>query len=149
MPQYKVAVEKSRYAKIKDIVQSVARAQEVYYLANGKYAVRFDELDVNTPDGWTQGDRTSEELEEREWDWGTCEVRKDTALCRVGLSDKGTLTVVYLQYYLHISGSLKGVTRCFAYSTDLNSVANKVCQQDTQLSEPTGGGSGYKYWNYR
>ena len=64
MPQYKVAVEKSRYAKIKDIVQSVARAQEVYYLANGKYAVRFDELDVNTPDGWTQGDRTSEELEQ-------------------------------------------------------------------------------------
>ena len=150
LPQYKVAVEKSRYAKIKDIVQSIAHAQEVYYLANGKYSVRFDELDVNTPGGWTQGDRTTETLEEREWDWGTCDLQTTSVICRVGRNDKGTKTLAYQQYYLHTSSSLKGKARCAAYSPDLNSVVNKVCKQETGLSEPSGGNNTtYKIWDYQ
>lgn len=47
LPQYQYAVEKSRAAEALSILQTIAQAQETYYLANGKYASSFDELDID------------------------------------------------------------------------------------------------------
>ena len=41
LPQYQVAVAKSRLAKIKPVVQALVEAEEVYYLANGAYTYKF------------------------------------------------------------------------------------------------------------
>ena len=49
VPQYKVAVWKSHYIQAKTLAQSIAAAEEVYYLANGKYTPNFGELDVEIP----------------------------------------------------------------------------------------------------
>ena len=49
LPQYKKAVVKSRNAEMKQLVKAIADAERVYYLANGKYAVDFKELDVDVP----------------------------------------------------------------------------------------------------
>ena len=49
LPQYQKAVWKSRNAELKQIVKAVAAAEEVYYLANGKYAADFNELDIDLP----------------------------------------------------------------------------------------------------
>ena len=46
LPQYQVAVDKARYAEIRTIVDSLARAEEVYYLANGDYTKKLDDLDI-------------------------------------------------------------------------------------------------------
>ena len=51
LPQYQKAVEKSKAVQALTLLQSIARAQEAYYLANGQYAEHFDELDVEIP--WT------------------------------------------------------------------------------------------------
>lgn len=51
LPQYRVAVAKSRYAAGMAVVDAVYRAQQVYYMANGKYAPQFEDLDVSLPAG--------------------------------------------------------------------------------------------------
>ena len=47
LPQYQYAVEKSRTAEALAVLKTIAQAQETYYLANGKYATSFDELDID------------------------------------------------------------------------------------------------------
>ncbi|WP_428049944.1 type IV pilin protein [Candidatus Avelusimicrobium caledoniensis] len=49
LPQYQKAVWKSRNAQLKTLAQSVAQAEQAYYLANGRYAFNFDELDIDLP----------------------------------------------------------------------------------------------------
>ncbi len=47
LPQYKIAVEKSRMMNLFAAGKAVKAAQETYYLANGRYAKYWDELDVD------------------------------------------------------------------------------------------------------
>ncbi len=53
VPQYKMAVAKARYANLKVLAESIAQAEERYYLANGVYTTDFDELDIDPPGGDT------------------------------------------------------------------------------------------------
>ncbi len=46
LPQYKKAVEKSRAMEAVTAVKAIKDAQEVYYMANGRYAAALDELDI-------------------------------------------------------------------------------------------------------
>ncbi len=55
LPQYSHAVLKSRYMQAVILMENIYRAQEAYYLANGKYAMDFDSLDVTLPQNWTNG----------------------------------------------------------------------------------------------
>ena len=52
LPQYQKAVEKSRAAQALTLLKSLAQAQHTYYLANGEYAKKFNQLDVELTD-WT------------------------------------------------------------------------------------------------
>ncbi len=47
LPQYKLAVAKSRLANIKTLFSQIKQAQEAYYIANGSYALYAEELDVD------------------------------------------------------------------------------------------------------
>lgn len=49
LPQYELAVYKSRFAKIQPLVNSLVSAQEIYYMANGQYAKDLAELDIDYP----------------------------------------------------------------------------------------------------
>ena len=49
LPQYKMAVTKSRVATILPLLKNIADAQEVYYLTNQTYAEDLDELDIELP----------------------------------------------------------------------------------------------------
>ncbi len=58
LPQYRIAVAKARLMSMLPIVRSLADAQDRYYLANGKYAEKLDELDITLPSGGTVSDFT-------------------------------------------------------------------------------------------
>lgn len=47
LPQYQKAVWKSRAAAMLPNLRALATAQEAYFMANGAYATRYDELDVS------------------------------------------------------------------------------------------------------
>ncbi|MBO5910988.1 MAG: prepilin-type N-terminal cleavage/methylation domain-containing protein [Elusimicrobiaceae bacterium] len=49
VPQYQKAVWRSKNVQLKTLVSNVAKAQQTYYLANGKYATNLNELDVDVP----------------------------------------------------------------------------------------------------
>ena len=49
LPQYKLAVTKSRVATILPTLKAIAQANAVYYLANGVYSPNVHNLDVSIP----------------------------------------------------------------------------------------------------
>lgn len=51
LPQYEKAVVKARLAEVFVLAGSFREAQKMYYLANGAYALTFDDLGLTLPDG--------------------------------------------------------------------------------------------------
>ncbi len=49
IPQYQKAVYRARNTKLKNYVTAIATAQQSYYLANGKFAADFKDLDIDLP----------------------------------------------------------------------------------------------------
>ena len=49
LPQYQYAVDKARYTQLIAWVESLYKAEQVFYEANGYYTVDFNELDVDLP----------------------------------------------------------------------------------------------------
>ncbi len=54
LPQYQVAVAKSRMSQLLALADAVRKAEEVYYLANGRYTQNWEELDIGIS-GTVQG----------------------------------------------------------------------------------------------
>ena len=46
-PQYQTAVDKAKFINYITVAYGIKRAQEVYYMANGSYAINLQDLDVN------------------------------------------------------------------------------------------------------
>ena len=51
LPQYQMVVLKSKYTTLMNVAKAVKEAQERYYMANGRYAESFSDLDVDIPGG--------------------------------------------------------------------------------------------------
>ncbi len=49
LPQYQLAVAKSRAAEAVSILKAITDAQEVYYMANGEYTNNLEDLDIDVP----------------------------------------------------------------------------------------------------
>jgi len=47
LPQYTLAVEKAHMSEAVSLLRSLMTAQKAYYLANGRYAENFDDLDIS------------------------------------------------------------------------------------------------------
>ncbi len=72
LPQYRKATEKANVAPILSILKSLYQAQESYYLANGVYAERFDQLDIdfpwqNTSEYWNFSKNVKDKKEYGQW----------------------------------------------------------------------------------
>jgi len=63
LPQYKIAVEKTRITPYIQHVQEIVKAEQVYYMANGRYTPNLSELDIDlTKICTTNGGTCSNEL---------------------------------------------------------------------------------------
>ncbi len=101
LPQYKKAVEKAKAAQAITMLKSVVNAQRRYFLANGKYAESFAELDITIPwTGHTLFHRNiSETLSNN--DWAVQMVGGDSGSVRVGRLTgpyRGTGFYVFFNY---------------------------------------------------
>ena len=112
LPQYRVAVEKARMVESMTILKNVQEAQERYYLANGNYAAKFEELDIDIPGSFEADNRVklSDGLQ--------VVVDFNNTYTK---NESNTNSLVF--FYVH---TLSGVRQCYAKQND--TVANQVCK---------------------
>ena len=127
LPQYQKAVMKSRYATLKNLTNSIAQAQEIYYLANGQYATDFEELSIDLP----AGKLNSSTATSYQYDWGWCTLWGSAVGCYNSLAG-----MRYQIYYQQASGEQKGRRYCISDVTDAKDVRNLICKSET--GKPSG-----------
>ncbi len=144
VPQYQKAVYKSRYATLKNLVKSIAVAQEVYYLANGQYATSFEDLDIDMPGGQLD---TSDDTHAR-YSWGYCYFQTDPI--KQGACKNEDIGMEYQQRFSHDYNFPNNRT-CAAFTENINDIRIQICQAETGRgsTENTGGGSSAGYFTYR
>lgn len=116
LPQYRLAVAKSRLAGLVSLGRSLQNSQRLYYLANGHFTTKFDELDV------------------------TCEALEDRAhICVMPSGVRVQISGHYIQasdarvpgvlLFFYIMGGDDGFhATCNAYDGNDSAFANKVCK---------------------
>ena len=102
LPQYRKAVAKAELAQILDITKSVKQAQERYYLANDKYAVGLEGLDID--------------------------INNQNVTCYGGTGDGGFIYCYNNKFALWSYISTK-FTECAAKSNDPNSPLVNACKE--------------------
>ncbi len=139
VPQYQFAVLKSRFVQAKIMVSTLARAQEVYYLANGEYAPHISQLDIDIPAS-EQEEALADTSNTRYFSWGSCWVAAGDEYGERVACDLNEGVALY-KYLEHGNSSYKGKFICRGLNTDLNSLQNKLCKQESGLSAPSSSSS--------
>ncbi len=143
LPQYRMAVAKTRYSELMIFANNIAKAQELYYLANGKYAEKFEDLDISSEIIRPGGELGFTETRGNCYLYvnnedTTTRYYKNRVNCRSDVTRSGTVNLhqIYLQH-----SDFPGQHACIGYNTDLNSMANKLCKNLTNNSTPVTLGS--------
>jgi len=133
LPQYQKAVWKTRYTQAKTIAHSIAKAEEIFYLANNQYTSDISELDVSLPpykEQTNSGTNTT-----YTYDWGNCSLNKGLSNAQVGcrLFQNSSL---FLGYIIYLDHSDKAAIYCKSYG---GAVAEAVCKSETGKTEHVDG----------
>ena len=154
LPQYQVAVWKARLTQAKTVAKSIADAEEVYYMANGKYTRFFNELDIEIPgqigNAWCNDDYC-----QATFSWGKCSITADsTGRGDVGCSvnKNGVSFIGYRRGFLQ-STYMADLSLCIAYGSNNSKPTSgdtswKICANETANNYGGGWGSDSKYWVY-
>ncbi len=143
LPQYQKAVYRTKYAHLKMLTEELARAEEVYYLANGTYTTNFDSLDITLPEPFRKTGSSS--LAKYQYDWGACQLQVISEQAKVDCRNYA-INMTYQKYFNH-SSSYRKRKICIAWdTTDPTSLTNQICRLETQQS-PIYNGS-YTVWWY-
>jgi prepilin-type N-terminal cleavage/methylation domain-containing protein len=51
LPQYQIAVAKAKFSQIFIFMNSLEKAEQMYYLTNGQFTADFGKLDITMPEG--------------------------------------------------------------------------------------------------
>ena len=124
VPQYKLAVGKARLTQLITLANSVVQAQERYYLANGKYADGFEELDIDISGSLYGNGR----ILRNSAGW-SLEIRLD-ADNAIYATDSRLPDILLIFFNQH--SSLQGKRACYAVKT--NQFANALCKTATGKS---------------
>ena len=130
LPQYNKAVARARLANIKSLAESIAQAQEVYYMEHSAYATTFSELDISLPGGGTPNEADTQVT----YSWGKCRLT-DPANTQCSAKTSG-YNLTYLAYQVHWTGD---ADNAYAYTAGTRwcqgkkgSFAETVCKLDTK-----------------
>ena len=109
LPQYQMAVGKAKFATLKNIAKSIQESAQRYYLVNNTYENAIYNLDIEIPSD------TNCLIYQGTYDKIRC---------------KKNILGVNMRYYMSRSTGLPYM--CETTSSDVNSIPNKVCQNETQ-----------------
>ncbi len=129
LPQYQMAVLKSRFTQAKMAAKAIAQAQEVYYLANGYYANNIADLEVEV-----DGNSVS------------CFAGTEQSGC---YCPKGSEGLMYQINTIHRKKGDPGKHKCvLGASTNTNSRGARLCKLETGKSEADETGTSFLVYNY-
>ena len=112
LPKYELAVMKTRYATMKNLVNSMYQAEKIYYLANNEYTTDFDNLDINIG---TKGSGKTHTLP-----WGYCTLESSYVYC--------FNTQLNMAYYINF----RDERFCLTYDNEKQyPLRHQLCQQET------------------
>ncbi|MGN0024835.1 MAG: type IV pilin protein [Candidatus Avelusimicrobium sp.] len=138
LPQYQVAVEKARIAKLMPVVKALKDSAELYYMENGRYDDSADGLATEDLAGCTVGVAGHVNCSDSWFNMLT----NTPGLYNVGgYSGKKMQSRVGYQLGLD-NGPHAGMVWCLASASD--EVANKVCKSMGGISAGSGSESGMK-----
>ena len=144
LPQYQMAVIKSRYATMKNIVHALASAEEIHYLANGVYTEDLEALSIEGA-GCSLSDDTPRQCF---YSWGRCQVMARESSSEFCASCNNTDIGMQYRVYFDHSIAAPGGRICIAYNRDLNSIQNKLCRAETGATTPGTGTTNAYTWRY-
>ena len=140
LPQYQKAVARARFVQVKTLATSLANAQEMYYLANGVYAKKLAELDIDVPG---EVNEAGNQVETSNY---LCKLYTDEDVVECRLTKmNGYLS--YEIWYDHGQNELYAGQRWCNSPVDLTTIESQICKAETQLSQPSMT-STYSYWWY-
>ncbi len=145
LPQYRKAVMKSRLVQLKVLAHSLADAEEVYHLANGYYATKLEDLDIQLSGGTIDPSRPSVYT----YDWGNCSLEigdSDTVANQVSCNNPD-IGMGYQIRLLHSYDS--GKRACAAFNVDLSSAQNQLCKAETGAATYFWQGQNATSWRYQ
>ncbi len=118
LPQYKIAVAKADYTQAMVVLDTIYKAQKIYFLENGKYAEDLRNLEIDLPAGGiyaTGAVKNGIFYQKNKKDFLTCSIATDQPYCR--LDNYGQL------YYIIQLNSGQRVCQ-----TDGKAFLNRICQ---------------------
>ena len=146
LPQYQKAVMKSRYATLKNLVKSIAIAQQLYYLANGTEATTFAELDIDLPLG-DKSEKAAETISDQyTYPWGYCAILTNA---HGNIQSECVNTQIGMGYL--VGGRGKSAD-CYVYGSDKKTdypMQNEICKNETGLEKESGKSAAEKYTRWR
>ena len=125
LPQYKMAVAKSKFAALKNNVRALYEAEQRYYLSNGYFALNKSGLDID--------------------------VDKDcyvTPCCDSANSNSyvGCKTHINGTYVAYLIWFIDGHKTCLTEEVnDMGDVTNRLCKAESGDNTPYGGSTSYQY----
>ena len=130
VPQYQKAVEKSRFSEAVTMVKSIAAANEVYFLVNGQYTDKLDELSIDVPGT----DVTFQGMP-----------RKETKFFQFGAKADGTQSVAVASRlprgsFYSLSVFPDGVICCYGDTAKGINWCKQISQNTTNAQHPSVGG---------
>ena len=121
LPQYKLAVDKSRFAALMDITKALTSANERFYLTNGRYSTNLNELDVEI-----KANRISNDGATAFFDWGKCRLLNQRQVYCI--NNKKLQNEFTIFYYFSDHPVYRRQSLCIAFTTQSNSRYAKLCK---------------------
>ena len=127
LPQYQKAVNKARFVQLQTAMDSLEKSNEIYRLANGKYAENFSSFETPAAGCSPQGTIRFT------CPWGTCYIYNNGNNYGCSLELAGTDSIT-LEHYPESKAK-----RCIAYG-NIESASYKLCKELTHKSHGSTGG---------
>ena len=128
LTQYQQTIMKSKYTALKNLTQSVAEAQEIYYLNNGLYATSFSLLKVQLPPRITEGKNAIDGSDKSYiFEGGMCNLSEDVDAF---VQCHDTSIQLGYQIYLEHAPNNAGMMMCITEGNSKHSPQFKVCRKE-------------------
>jgi len=130
VPQYQVAVEKSRYSTLMNNAKAIKEAQERYHLTNGDYTIDFNDLDIVFSNLHPDNDKVY-------FKYGYCSLSWHPKKAVVCMLDMDSNTILYTYGYSESTMAEERYCRVFHATQGVtDTLADRVCQSLTGKATP-------------